>query len=103
MSAVSMIVALLNMVASIPVVGKVLVVVLSALVGVSALITALVGVWHGVVAAVSALASIPGLSGLSGVAKALQADAVVVDADTSQLLSWIQQLSAISIPVAPKA
>lgn len=100
MDAVSVIVGLLNMVAAIPVIGKVLAVVLSALVGVSALVTAVVGIWHGVVAAIQAMASIPGLSGLSGVANSLKAANAVVEADSSQLLSWIQQLSAISIPVS---
>lgn len=99
MDAISVIVGLLNMVAGIPVIGKVLAVVLSALVGVSALVTAVVGIWHGVVAAMQALASIPGLQGLNGVANSLKAKDAAVNKEASQLLFWIQQLSSISIPV----
>jgi hypothetical protein len=102
MDPISLIMSLVSMVSSIPAVGKILAVVLGALVGLSAVVTALVGVWHAVVAMVTALASLPGLDGLKTLAASLQADSAVVDADSNQLLSWIERLSALPIPQSTK-
>lgn len=98
MDPVSVIASVLGLVSSIPAVGHILSVVLGVVVGLSAVVTALVAIWHGVVSAITALSALPGLSGLQAVAKKLQADSAVVDADSSQLLSWIERLSAIPVP-----
>jgi hypothetical protein len=98
MDPVSLIVSVVQMISSVPVVGKFLAPVLGVLVGASAVVTALVGVWHAVVSAITALAALPGLSGMAGLAKSLQADSAVIDADSNQLLSWIERFSAIPVP-----
>jgi hypothetical protein len=98
MDPISIVTSVLQMAAGVPAIGKVLAVVLGALVGVSAVVTALVAIWHAAVALVTAVATIPGLSGLAALAKSMQADSAVVDADSNQLLSWVERLSAIPVP-----
>lgn len=101
MDPISIVISLVQMVAGIPAIGKYLAFALGALVGLSAVVTALVGVWHAAVAAITALAAFPGLGGLSSLSASMQADSAVVDADSNQLLSWIERFSAIPIPQSP--
>lgn len=102
-SVISSIASVLQMVSGIPAVGKYIAVALGVLVGLSALVTALVGFWHGLVSVISALAAFPGLQGLQSLAGSLKADSAIVDADSNQLLSWIERLSAIPVPQAAAA
>lgn len=103
MDPVSILVTLVQWAEGVPAIGKYVALVLGAIGGLAAVVSALVMAWHGVVSLASALAALPGLSGLSGLAASLQADSAVVDADSNQLLSWIERFSVVPVPQAPQA
>ena len=105
MDVTQIIVTLVSFLASIPVVGKILAVVIPALAGVSAVVTALVMVWHAFVALLQALAMIPGLQGLQGFATSMKNDEdKVTGFAQGTLMPLLNRLSAIPVPaVAPKA
>ena len=83
----------------IPAIGKYLALGLSVVVALGAVVTAVVGAWHGIVILLQALASIPGLSGLAGVAASMKVDeGKITDFSNSKILPIINRLSAIPIP-----
>lgn len=79
------------------VVGKILSISALLLMGLPALITALVALWHSVVAVVLALSVLA--PGLSKLANALSADQAKIDDKSSKLMALLNRISAILPPV----
>lgn len=86
------------------VVGKYVAIALGMITGLSAVITALVGMWHAVVALIKAGSTVPWVgSSLASLATTLQADSDSIDAKANQVLAFIAQLSMIPLPQKPAA
>ena len=102
MQILQLILSLISSFASVPVVGKILAEVVGAEGGLILVVNALTALWAAVVAVLQGLAKIPGLSGLASLASALSADYTAVNSwEQGILLPILQQISAVSIPVAP--
>jgi len=93
----------LTFLATIPFIGHYLQIIASYAIPATAIISALVGVWHGVVAVFVALAQVPGLSFLSGIAQTLQVDGEAVDGFINKwILPILNRFSMIPLPKLKK-
>lgn len=101
---VSLISGVLQMVSHLPLVGHYASVIIGAAVALSAVVTALIGVWHSIVLLAHALAQVPGLQGLQKLADALKADEDSINSYANGfLLPLLDRLSAVPLPTAPSA
>ncbi len=90
---------LLQMLYGVPYVGPVAGAVLGLVLPISALMTAVVALWHGLVMLASALALIPGLQKMQGVATWLQTeDAVVQGVMAKWVKPVVDRLSLLPLP-----
>lgn len=93
--------AVIGFVLSVPVVGPILVKVLTVVLGLSAVVSAVFGVWLGAVKVLDGLAKIPGLGKLQATADKLR----VVEGDAegffaTKVLPVLNRLSLIPLPKA---
>ena len=99
MNPMDLITTLLSFLAQIPVVGTWLAAIVSYAIPASAVVTALVALWHALVLALVALAQVPGLSGLAGIANTLKTDDDAVEGFVSTyILPVLKQLSLLPLP-----
>jgi hypothetical protein len=101
---VALIGTILGWISQYGVAGQIIAAILGSLSVVSTVVTALVGIWHGVVALILALSAAPYIGPkLASLAAALQADSAKVDADANQVLAFLAQFSSIPLPTKPVA
>jgi len=104
MNPVDLIMTVLGFLGNVPFVGHYLALVIGYALPISGVITALVAVWHAVVALLGVLASVPGLSVLANVANALKTDTDAVDGFLAQWVTPIlNRLSMLPLPAQPAA
>jgi vacuolar-type H+-ATPase subunit I/STV1 len=104
MDVLSLLISLVQSLANVPVVGKVLSIIVMVALLAGPCVTALVALWHSLVGVMAALGAIPGLSGLQSLAAKLKAeDGVVDDWANNKLLPILNRISAIPLPQKPAA
>lgn len=105
MNPIDLIMTVLGFLTSVPYVGTFLAAVVGYALPLSAVVTALVAVWHAVVIAMGVLAMVPALKGLAPLANTLKTDDAAVTGFVSTWLTPIlNRLSLLPLPaVAPAA
>jgi hypothetical protein len=101
MSGLDLVTTLLTFLGNIPVVGHYLSLLVSFALPLTAVVTALVAVWHAVVGIVAAVAALPGMSKLQGLADSLKADEdKLVSFENSWILPILNRLSMLPLPAS---